>query len=76
MSEYAIFCGMFNVTLLAAFIAAGLVCLLSDRIEFWWKRRKAEKAVKKSQREEFGWIEILPDYSGKGELRTKIHWSK
>ncbi len=76
MSDYVIFCNLFNWTMLAGLIASCVVCVLLDRIEFWWKRKRDEKSRRKSPRDEFGWIEIEPDVTGRGELRTKIHWSK
>ena len=76
MSEYAIFCEQFNVTMLVALVASILVCWLVARIEDLWKRKKAAKARRKSTMDEFGWIELDPDFTGRGELRTKIHWSK
>ena len=76
MSEYVIFCNVFNWTMLAGLIASVIVCWLFDRIELWWKRKKAAKAKRRSPMDEFGWIEFEPDVTGHGELRTKIHWSK
>ena len=76
MSEYAIFCNAFTLTMFAGIIASVVVCVIIDKIESMLRRKKSAKARSKSTMDEFGWIEIEPDFTGRGELRTKIHWSK
>ena len=76
MSEYAMFCNEFSLTMLAGIIVSCVVCVIIDKIESRLKRQKAAKARRKSTMDEFGWIELEPDFTGRGELRTKIHWSK
>lgn len=76
MSEYAMFCNAFSLTMFAGIIASFVVCVIADKIESMMKRKKAAKARRKSSMDEFGWIELEPDFTGRGELRTKIHWSK